>query len=83
MSNSNSNSKHFLVTGLIFLGIVWEPNKANSAAALYFSISALLGTGFLRAQSSLPDIIRYLSYGTGFKYASEILVLFLRDYSLS
>jgi ATP-binding cassette subfamily G (WHITE) protein 5 (sterolin 1) len=58
---------------IFFLGTFYDPNQANSATSLVIAISALLGSGFLRSAEKLPEVLRYLGYGTIFKYASEII----------
>ena len=63
----------FSVFGVFFLGLFLDPNRANSVAALFLSVSALVGSGFLRSAETIPGIFQKLSFLTVFRYSSEIM----------
>jgi len=63
-----------LVLGAVFLSLIFNPNQANSATALYISVFTLLGSGFLRSADSMPSFLKDLAYLSLFKYGGEIFV---------
>jgi len=58
---------------MMSLAFIFDRNRASSASFLLISVSALMGTGFLRSAETMPVFFQYLRYGTVFRYASEIL----------
>ena len=59
---------------LLQLGVFYSPNVANSASALFLSVSSLISTSVFRSYERMPVFIRSISYATFFKYASQVRV---------
>ncbi|XP_006882381.1 PREDICTED: ATP-binding cassette sub-family G member 5 [Elephantulus edwardii] len=60
---------------LVLLGIIQNPNVANSAVALLSIAGVLVGSGFMRNIEEMPIPFKIISYFTFQKYCSEILVV--------
>ncbi|XP_067682300.1 ATP-binding cassette sub-family G member 5-like [Haliotis asinina] len=56
------------------MGLYFDPQLANNTTALICSASTVLASGFLRTLDNLPEPLKWLSWGTIQKYASEIYV---------
>ncbi|XP_046364697.2 ATP-binding cassette sub-family G member 5-like [Haliotis rufescens] len=56
------------------MGLYFDPQLANNTTALICSASTVLASGFLRTLDNLPEPLKWLSWGTIQKYASEIFV---------
>ena len=64
---------HGELVGIIFMSLIFDANRANTASSLFLSIAALVGSGFLRSAETMPTIFSYLRYFTIFRYSSEVL----------
>uniref|UniRef100_A0A8D2DW56 ATP-binding cassette sub-family G member 5 n=1 Tax=Sciurus vulgaris TaxID=55149 RepID=A0A8D2DW56_SCIVU len=60
---------------LVLLGIIQNPNIANSVVALLSIAGVLVGSGFLRNIEEMPIPFKIISYFTFQKFCSEILVV--------
>ncbi|XP_003787925.1 ATP-binding cassette sub-family G member 5 [Otolemur garnettii] len=60
---------------LVLLGIVQNPNIANSVVALLSIAGVLIGSGFVRNIQEMPIPFKVIGYFTFQKYCSEILVV--------
>ena len=47
-------------------------NVANSASALFLTISTLMASGFFRSYNRMPQFVFYLSYVSIYKYQTEV-----------
>uniref|UniRef100_A0A287DA52 ATP binding cassette subfamily G member 5 n=1 Tax=Ictidomys tridecemlineatus TaxID=43179 RepID=A0A287DA52_ICTTR len=60
---------------LVVLGMIQNPNIANSVVALLSIAGVLVGSGFLRNTEEMPIPFKIFSYFTFQKFCSEILVV--------
>ncbi|KAM5143272.1 ATP-binding cassette sub-family G member 5 [Callospermophilus lateralis] len=60
---------------LVVLGMIQNPNIANSVVALLSITGVLVGSGFLRNTEEMPIPFKIFSYFTFQKFCSEILVV--------
>ncbi|XP_006839470.1 PREDICTED: ATP-binding cassette sub-family G member 5 [Chrysochloris asiatica] len=60
---------------LVLLGIVQNPNVANSGVALLSIAGVLVGSGLMRNIEEMPIPLKIISYFTFQKYCCEILVV--------
>ncbi|KAM6221145.1 ATP-binding cassette sub-family G member 5 [Rhynchocyon petersi] len=60
---------------LVLLGIIENPNVANSGVALLSIAGVLVGSGFMRNTEDMPIPFKIFSYFTFQKYCSEILIV--------
>lgn len=56
------------------MGLFQNPQLANTTTALLLNASGLVASGFLRSLQNMVGIMRYLSWASIHKYASEIVV---------
>jgi len=60
---------------IMFMGVFYSPVIANTSSALYMSVASLISTSVFRSYERMPDVVRWVSYSSIYKYASQILIV--------